>query len=216
MSRSPKYWLPCSSEISARGVTGASGPPPRLPALRSRSVPNAYPAPQPIVITDVKTPRMIGPGTRHSEKHGHQRTPEDHSPRPQHRRVGDVLGHAGHQSGFIRMTARRVSIPANRFPRRRFSFSACWLLSWLAIGTRDGRRAEASLDDDQRQAAARAWAAATTGRSEVDCDGAAARRASGQVHRRAHGVVAARPDHRRDQRVRARAPPAVGARSRTR
>ena len=28
-----------------------------------------------------------------------------------------------------------VSIPSNKFPNRIFSFSACWLLSWLAIDT---------------------------------------------------------------------------------
>jgi hypothetical protein len=46
------------------------------------------------------------------------------------------LAHPGDQ--YPVMMDAYISIPFQRFPMRMFSFSACWLLSWFAMGTVTG------------------------------------------------------------------------------
>ena len=99
-----------------------------------------------------------------------------HPPRAE--RLAHVAIDVDADDAHIRSTAAIVTMPSKKAPRRRFSFSSCWLLSKFTIGTSSAGKPSASMK------------------------GAIGTRAAerAQLHRR----LAERPRHRRDERARVR------------
>ena len=100
--------------------------------------------------------------------------------RPRAERLAHVAVDVDFKDRSLTSAARAaiVTMPSKKVPRRRFSFSSCWLLSKFTVGTQDRREAE-RVDErgDRDRAAERA-----------------------QLHRR----LAERARHRRDERARVR------------